>query len=35
VRDPVGNIQWISTHIEDVSQADMEKRMKARAKAPQ
>lgn len=34
VRDPIGNIWWISTHIEDVSQADMEKRMKAQAKAP-
>lgn len=34
VKDPGGNIWWISTHIEDVSQAEMKKRMKARAKQP-
>lgn len=32
VRDPAGNIWWISTHIEDVPPAEMEKRMKAQAR---
>lgn len=28
VKDPAGNHWWISTHIEDISQEEMEKRMK-------
>jgi len=29
VSDPAGNQWWISTHVEDVSEAEMERRMKA------
>ena len=29
VRDPVGNIWWIATHIEDVSPEELQKRAKA------
>ena len=32
IKDPVGNVWWISTHIEDVSLEEFEKRQKARAK---
>ena len=31
VRDPEGNEWWIATHIEDVSQEEMERRMKLMA----
>ena len=29
VKDPCGNLWWMSTHVEDVSNEEMEKRMKA------
>jgi PhnB protein len=34
VTDPCGNIWWISTHIEDVSPAEMQKRMEAMSQQP-
>lgn len=33
VTDPLGNIWWIGTHIEDVSREELERRMKATHKA--
>ncbi len=33
VQDPVGNMWWIATHIEDVSPQEMAKRQEAAAKA--
>lgn len=33
VKDPSGNVWWISTHVEDVSQEEMERRMKERRPA--
>jgi PhnB protein len=36
VRDPFGNEWWVGTHVEDVSEAELERRFKAQAgKAPQ
>lgn len=32
IQDPQGNVWWISTHVEDVSDEEMERRMKAAAK---
>jgi len=29
VREPVGNVWWIATHIEDVSPEELQKRAKA------
>ena len=29
VRDPVGNVWWIATHIEDVAPEELQKRAKA------
>jgi PhnB protein len=31
LRDPVGNVWWVATHVEDVSPEEMERRMRERA----